>query len=63
MFAIIVGASELSFRTVFERMCSLQLLNVNILLLSRELLVDVFGVIGVVRQGSVLGVLNYDELA
>ena len=36
---------------------------VNILLLSRELLVDVFGVIGVVRQGSVLGVLNYDELA
>ena len=36
---------------------------VRILLLSRELLVDVLGVIDVVRQGSVLGVLNYDELA
>lgn len=36
---------------------------VNILLLSRELLVDVFGVIGVVRQGSVLGVFDYYELA
>ena len=36
---------------------------VNILLLSRELLVDVFGVIGVVRQGSVLGVFDYHELA
>jgi hypothetical protein len=35
---------------------------VRILLLSRELLVDVLGVIDVVRQGSVLGVLNYDEL-
>ena len=36
---------------------------VNILLLSRELLVDMLGVIGVVRQGSVLGVLDYYELA
>ena len=36
---------------------------VNILLLSRELLVDMFGVIGVVRQGSVLRVFDYHELA
>ncbi len=37
---------------------------VRILLLSRELLVDLFGVIDVVRQeGSVIRVLNYDELA
>ena len=32
--------------------------------MSRELLVDLFGVIDVVRQeGSVIRVLNYDELA
>lgn len=36
---------------------------VRILLLSRELLVDVLGVIDVVGQGSVLRVLNYEELA
>ena len=36
---------------------------VIILLLSRELLVDVLGVIDVVRQGSVLRVLDYDKLA